>query len=390
MNLIHSSKAGGEAIRTSRGPVQIVNSATQVEPALWANTLCAHCLDARYFEIVEETLANQFEFHHAILTDAATGATAVQPFFFVDQKILDGLPVRLREGRISRALDRLLTIRTAMVGCAVGEGQLDCTEPWAVEALAEALIAYARKSKAGIVVFKDFPAEYREALAVLARHGFKRIPSMPAATLDLDFSSFDEYMRRKLGSGFRSNLRRKLRDNEKRGSLEFRVLTDASPVAGQLLPLYLQTYKRSQFRFEKLTLEFLAQIGLRMPERTRFFLWQQDGRILAFALCLVHDGVLHYCNVGLDYSVALERHLYFVVWRDLVCWALEAGLKRIETGPLNYEAKFRLGLRLAPRDLYVRHTSPVINPFMALALPFLQPARHDPALRKFPNAAWIW
>jgi len=43
-------------------------------------------------------------------------------------------------------------------------------------------------------------------------------------------------------------------------------------------------------------------------------------------------------------------------------------------------------MRLAPLDLYARHLSPWLNPLFGLALGYLQPARHDPVLRRFPNA----
>ena len=366
--------------------VQIVASANQIDAELWNHAFSAHCLDSRYYEIVEEAFRDRYDFRYAILTNETTGKAAVQPFFFVKQDITAGLPERLRPAWMVRFLPRFLKVKMAVVGCAVGEGRLDCAEPWAVEALAEAVECCAREAHAGIVLFKDFPSEYREAFALLPRRGYKRVPSMPAATLDLPFASFEQYLERKLGRGFRSNLRRKLRDSERLGRLTMEVVHDATPYLDAIYPLYLQTYGRSPFRFEKLNKEYFSLLGRRMPERTRFFLWRQEGRILAFALCLIHESTLHYLNIGMDYSVALNRHLYYVVWRDLVSWAIDAGLNRIETGPLNYEAKFRLGFRLAPRDLYARHTSPVLNPLFALALRFLQPARHDPALRKFPNA----
>jgi len=55
------------------------------------------------------------------------------------------------------------------------------------------------------VLFKDFPAEDRAAFALLERRGYKRVPSMPAARLDLPFASFDQYLQRKLGRGCRCN-----------------------------------------------------------------------------------------------------------------------------------------------------------------------------------------
>ena len=368
--------------------IQIFTSANQIDATLWKNAFAGHWIDFRYDEIVENAFREQYDFRYAVLTNERTGKAAVQPFFFVDQEITAGLPARFQalKKRLPRWVSRFLKIKMAVVGSVVGEGRLDCAEPWALEGLAEALERSAHEVHARILLFKDFPPEYREVFALLKRRGYQRIASMPAATLDLAFSSFEQYMRRKLGRGFRSNLRRKLRDNERQGHLTLKVVQDAMPYLDAIYGLYLQTYERSPLRFEKLNREYFLGLGRKMPERTRFFIWQQEERILAFALCLLHEGTLHYLNIGLDYSTALDRHLYYVVWRDLVTWAIEAGVKRIETGPLNYEAKYRLGCRLAPRDLYVRHASPMLNPLFSLALQLLQPTRYDPALRKFPNS----
>ena len=50
----------------------------------------------------------------------------------------------------------------------------------------------------------------------------------------------------------------------------------------------------------------VALIGREMPERARFFVWRREGKAVAFAFCMVHDGTIHDLNMGLDYSVALR------------------------------------------------------------------------------------
>ncbi|MDD5349166.1 MAG: GNAT family N-acetyltransferase [Chthoniobacteraceae bacterium] len=370
----------GAVLRTTHGSARIEKEAARLDPALWNAAFAGRCLDARYYEALEASLAGQFDFRYAVLENARTGQSAIQPFFFADQEITAGLPKRLRW------LGRLPRVKMAVAGCAAGEGELACAEPWALEALEETLAQCARREGARILLFKDFPARYRPLFAALHRRGYRRVPSMPGATLALDFSSFEEYLQTRVGADARSNLRRDLRTGARGGALTLEVVRDAAPSLGEITPLYLQTHEQSDFQFERLNAAYFAELGRRMPDRTRFFLWRNaEGRLLAFALCLVHGGVLHYLNVGLDYPEALERHLYFIVWRDLVTWALQQGLRSIETGQLNYEVKRRLGFRLAPRDLYARHVSPVAAPFFACALRFLQPARHDPALRQFPN-----
>jgi hypothetical protein len=43
-----------------------------------------------------------------------------------------------------------------------------------------------------------------------------------------------------------------------------------------------------------------------------------------------------------------------------------------------------------PLDLYVKHTSAIINVIMRMALPWLAPTRYDKTLEKFPNHGELW
>ena len=209
---------------------------------------------------------------------------------------------------------------------------------------------------------------------------------MPAAQLQLDFASFDDFMQQKLGKVFRKNLRRKFKDSAAFAPVTMEVVHDVTPFIDEIFPLYRQTFERSDFQFEELTKNYFCALGQRMPDRVRYFLWRQNGRIIAFNLCLVHDGTIYDLDVGMDYSVALDLHLYFVTWRDVVQWSIQQGLKRYHTGPLNYDPKLHLRLDLAPQDLYARHAWPFLNPFFKVAIAFLEPTRHDPTIKRFHNA----
>lgn len=90
--------------------------------------------------------------------------------------------------------------------------------------------------------------------------------------------------------------------------------------------------------------------------------------------------------LGLDYAVALDLHLYFYTLRDIISWALAQGLQRYRSSPLNYHPKLHLGCDLFPLDLYVMHTTPLLNKIFRQALRFMEPTRHDPVLKRFRNA----
>ena len=279
-----------------------------------------------------------------------------------------------------------LQVRILMLGCSASEGALDSSQPWAVDALTEALAGFARASRVYMVLLKDFPSRYRGALNPLLSRGYSRVPSMPACEMTFDFATFEEFLQKKVSYSFRKNLRRKFKKLTEHPPLTMEVVMDIEPLVDEVHPLYTQTFQRSELRFEELTRDFLIRIGKEMPDCARFFIWRQQGKIVAFALCMIDGDAIHDLNVGLDYSVALELHLYFLTWRDVVQWALDNGLKRYYTAPLNYDPKLHLRMELAPLDLYAWHTSRLINPIFRIALRWLQPVRHDKVIRKFPNA----
>ena len=155
----------------------------------------------------------------------------------------------------------------------------------------------------------------------------------------------------------RRNLRRKFRAAEKASVIEMTVVDDV--------------YERSKLQFEKLTERYFCGLGRLMPEKARFFVWRQGKTIVAFMSCLVEGDELCAEYIGLEYPVALDLHLYFYSFRDVVSWAIANGFKWYRSSALNYDPKFHLKHSLDPLDLYVRHTSkihqPDITAFAALA-----------------------
>src|SRR5437773_12322814 len=164
----------------------------------WPSAFHDCCKDHRFYEIIEETLANDFEYQYLILRDLNGKMRGIQPFFFVQQNLVEGIPGGARRlvDSIRRRFPRFLTMRVLMVGCAAGEGHLGACrsedEPWVASALFASLKKYARQNKASLVVLKDFPANYRATLSVFSADGYTRVPSMPMTRLSLKHASFDD------------------------------------------------------------------------------------------------------------------------------------------------------------------------------------------------------
>lgn len=384
-------RAAGKTVRTPFGFATLVTQAALQDCPAWRDAFQDQCKDHRFYELTSATLTDSFDYFFIVLEDEKQRVRAIQPLFFVEQNLTEGVTGPLRAGinRLRKRFPHFLTMKTLMVGCTAGEGHLGACRSedaeWTAEALHSCLKEFARQSRAPLVVLKDFPAHYRESLRSFSSNGYARVASMPMTRLSLQHPDFEGYLA-SLGKATRKNLRRKFRQTAQRAPIECEVLTDVAPVIDELYPLYLQVHQRSKMHFEKLTPQYFVRLGREMPERARFFIWRQGGRTIAFSLCLVHDGTLYDEYLGLDYQVAFDLHLYFYTLRDIISWAIEQGLHSYCSSPLNYDPKLHLGCQLAPLDLYVMHTGALLNPLFHRALRFLQPTRHDPVLQQFSNA----
>jgi len=380
---------------TADGAVYVATRGDLDRVPAWQRAFAGQRKDRRYYEIVEDTIRQGFDYRYFVIEDARGEVRGIQPFFLLRQDLLQGAGPRVLGlvARVRRWFPRLLTMRTLMVGCSVGDGQLDGnsqeTTGWIAARLHEAIKRYAKRVKAPMIVLKEFPAACRPALTTFATNGYARVPSLPGIRMHLPFASFDEYMAKALSKVTRKDLRRKFRDAEGAG-ITMQVLHDVTPIVDELYPLYLQVYERSELRFERLTKEYLCRLGQEMPERMRFFVWRQNGKAIAFSVCMVHGQEIHDDYVGLDYSVALDLHLYFYTLRDILQWAMSNGYKWYCSSGQGYEPKSRLKCELAPVDLYVAHTWKPVNFILKKVLPWLEPTRGEPALRKFPNYADVW
>lgn len=376
--------------------ISVISRAELSGCAPWASTFADQRKDHRYYEILDDTLRGDFDYRYFAIVDNNGRVRAIQPFFLVDQDILEGLGVaRIRWiSSIRRFYPRFLKLRTLMVGCSAGEAHLAATENLPVDTVAKTLsngiVKQARSLNAQLIVLKEFPSRYRRVLHYFLQCGFARAPSMPMTVLDIGYDSFDAYMTKALRSSTRKKLRKNLDATARISDIRMSVTDDVASFVDEIYPLYLQVFERSRMQFEKLTKDFFRQLGQRMSDKVRFFAWRRGNMLVAFSLCMVQGESLYAEYVGFDYTVALDLHLYHYVVRDMISWGISRGYKWFRSSSLNYDPKLHMGHRLDPIDLYVRHTSTSANAIFRLALPWIVPARYDATLKLFPNYKELW
>jgi len=81
-----------DTIRFPEGVVTVLTRTELENCDAWKRVFQNRCKDHRYYEIVEQTLQNDFEHHYLLLEDPSGNARAIQPVFFVRQNLVEGMP----------------------------------------------------------------------------------------------------------------------------------------------------------------------------------------------------------------------------------------------------------------------------------------------------------
>src|SRR5260370_7122465 len=107
--------------------------------APWTFTFADQRKDFRYYEILDDTLRGNFEYRYFAIFDNTGQVRAIQPFFLVDQDILEGLCAQRIHwiSLVRRFYPRFLKLRALMVGCSAGEPHLAATETLPVDIVAQ-------------------------------------------------------------------------------------------------------------------------------------------------------------------------------------------------------------------------------------------------------------
>ena len=82
----------GQTIPFPLGVARILSRAELHHCDAWKRAFAGKCKDHRFYEIVEQTLDSKFEHSYLLLEDKAGKVRAIQPLFFVDQNLVDGIP----------------------------------------------------------------------------------------------------------------------------------------------------------------------------------------------------------------------------------------------------------------------------------------------------------
>ena len=366
--------------------IEIFKKIAEIPQQTW-NSVFPDVLEGyNFYKTLDESGFAQFKFRYILVYDGNLVVGAA-PCFLMDFPLDAGVQGGAKKitGFIRKILPSILNVKALLCGLPMDRGRMGVGGKdiqGVVESICNGMEIIAKQERARIIAFKDFDSGYSGLLGPLLDEGFFRIEDMPTTVMEINFSTFQDYLNR-LSPASRYDMRRKFRKTDGRVEIKMRAvdrLNDEELEA--VYGLYLQTVNKQDIGFEIAPMKFFRAISDNMPSESKFFLWHIDERLAGFALCLFSQEYFIEIYLGFDYSIAYQYHLYFVKIRDLFNWCIEKGFKSYEMGITNYEPKKRLDFEFVRLHIYARHRNRMLNHFFKVSGRFLAPENFDPTLKK--------
>ena len=229
-----------------------------------------------------------------------------------------------------------------------------------------------------------FVPESSQALRCqLEAHGYRPFPNLPTSFIDLQWTSFDEYV----SQLSRKNMRRNIRTERKKaneltyewfGGDSLDTLISGQPLHKILLELHNQNWLKHNGCQTPLKKSFLAELWKLDKPNLRLCLTKLEKRIVAFCLLRVLGNTAHALMMGQDYHHAQNLSLYFnTVYYEPIIRGISEGWKRIYFRPGVYKAKLRRDFQLENLYLYVKGHSKVTRKLLDIYIAVAWKHFHD-------------
>lgn len=175
--------------------------------------------------------------------------------------------------------------------------------------------------------------------------------TLPNCELEIKWPDFATYL-----ESMRSHYRYKLcRAVNCFQGVRTTVLSGKDQFDDRTYRLYEQVYNHSRYRLEKLPVAFFQQFpGI-------ITLFSVEDTLLGFTHTMKHDSELIFLFGGLDYALNRKFQTYVNMLLHIIRTGMEQGVHLVNLGQTAEGIKTRLGCRLRPRYLYVRHSNVLLN-----------------------------
>jgi hypothetical protein len=219
----------------------------------------------------------------------------------------------------------------------------------------------------GFVLFLNLADE---AQGIKHAHG----NTLPAIIIKRCFPDWEDYI-----SALRSDYRRrllKLLNSNHDIILETLPCSEFSP---EMYNQYLEVYKKSDAKLEKLTYDFF----LNLPDLFRLTICRKGSEIIGWNITLFHEKVLYFFLGGINYQMNTDNSTYLLLLAHIVRRGIEIGAGEIDLGQTAEIPKMRMGGIPEKRFMEAHHNNLLMNNLIRICQGMLSYKRDLPEAHVF-------
>jgi hypothetical protein len=343
--------------------VQFVASESEISPALWDACFPPPIEGRWWYQSLENSgFEDQFTFAYGVIHEGAK-PVGIAPIFFMDVPLSLAVPPWFRPSVriLEKILPSVFCPRTLFVGSpGAEEGTVGLlpgvNQQLALLYLQRSLEAEARRLRASMIIWKDFPESYDHDLNWVA-HEQRMFPliSFPNTIVELPTNRKEDYFVT-LKSSRRNKLKRKIRLSTERVDVEIAIVKEPDKATmDRIFDLYWRTLKKADVTFEILNRRFFEVVAAKPMSYFIVMREKKTREIIAFMLYFDIEGRILNKYIGIDYNRPRDWFLYFRLWDAAVDSALSRGASSIKSGQTSYEAKIEMGHTIIPLTNYCQH-----------------------------------
>ena len=222
--------------------------------------------------------------------------------------------------------------------------------------LVDAMDSDCRVLDAAAIVIRDFRDDELAAFSSFVGAGFQLVPNLDNTTFAVRWASFEEYLRA-LSGRYRRTIRHEMKLAAEAG-VRCEHVVDFSAHAEDMARLWTLTAQNArEYQREVLDADYFRNLNGCEPGRTSATLFRIGDTLVAFVMYLEDETVLTPVYIGVDYTYNRKAALVFNTYYDMIRRGIETGKRTIKLGNTAYDTKLRIGARLEPLRMYVRHRS---------------------------------
>ena len=195
--------------------------------------------------------------------------------------------------------------------------------------------------------FPNVPESEKHLIENLEDFGYHKTPSVNIYNLDINWSSFDDYLRDLESRQVRKNVRKEIKKCKQSGVtiIEEKNFEDLSAQLSCLHSNLKKKYEKSAENARNAT--FFKNLSKFAKDKTRVLVARKCDKIIGFSLSLQHNDVLDGHMCGFDYNTQTKTDFtYFnLCYYEPIRLAIEEGIKRIHFSINEDRVKLKRGCK---------------------------------------------